>query len=150
MFVRTDDGKMKDVELDKVTKDNYIVPEGEKMCFHVIMEIKQYHPKTGDKISRPRLQKFKAGTFKQLRPNFERQGYDINVLYDPTEYIKEVGEKAEQAKEKAAQMRIETAVKSALAKQEADFQKRIDEAVAAALAKNQQPKEKTEKQHSKG
>ena len=140
MFVRTDDGKMKDVELDKVTKDNYIVPEGEKMCFHVIMEIKQYHPKTGDKISRPRLQKFKAETFKKLRPNFERQGYDINVLYDPTEYIKEVGENARQIKEKAEKNRIETAVKSALAEQEANFQKRIDEAVAAALANKQTKK----------
>lgn len=140
MFVRTDDGKMKDVELDKVTKDNYIVPEGEKMCFHVIMEIKQYHPKTGAKISRPRLQKFKAETFKKLRPNFERQGYDINVLYDPTEYIKEVGENARQIKEKAEKNRIETAVKSALAEQEANFQKRIDEAVAAALANKQTKK----------
>lgn len=140
MFVKTDDGKMKDVEIDKVTKDNYIVPEGEKMCFHVIMEIKQYHPKTGDKISRPRLQKFKAETFKKLRPNFERQGYDINVLYDPTEYIKEVGENARQIKEKAEKNRIETAVKSALAEQEANFQKRIDEAVAAALANKQTKK----------
>lgn len=143
MFVRTDDGKVKDVELDKVTKDNYIVPEGEKMCFHVIMETKQYHPKTGEKISRPRLQKFKAGTFKQLRPNFERQGYDINVLYDPTDYIKEVGENAKKVKEKAAQDRIDTAVKSALAAQEANIKQRIDEAVAAALAKNQ-TKKKTE------
>lgn len=135
MYVRTDDGKMKDVEIEKVTKDNYIVPEGEKMCFHVIMEIKQYHPKTGEKISRPRLQKFKAGAFKQLRPNFERQGYEIIVLYDPTEYIKEVGENAKKAKEKAAQDRINTAVKSALAAQEADIQQRIDEAVTNALAK---------------
>lgn len=138
MFVRTDDGKMKDVEIEKVTKDNYIVPEGEKMCFHVIMEIKQYHPKTGEKISRPRLQKFNVPTFKKLRSNFERQGFEIVVIYDPTEYIKTFGEKIKTANDAARQKAISDAVNKAVAeanaKKDAEIQAAVDAAVKKALS----------------
>lgn len=144
MFVRTEDGTMRDVELTAVNKDNYIVPDGERAFYHVIMENKQYDPKTGAKLSRPRLQKFKAATFKKLRPNFERQGYTLDILYDPTAYIAEVGDNAKKIKATAEQQRIDAAVKKALAEQEATMQERIDAAVKAALAERPKREKKTE------
>lgn len=144
MFVRTDDGTMRDVELTAVNKDNYIVPDGERAFYHVIMENKQYDPKTGAKLSRPRLQKFKAATFKKLRPNFERQGYTLDILYDPTAYIAEVGDNAKKIKATAEQQRIDAAVKKALAEQEETMQQRIDAAVKAVLAERPKKEKKTE------
>lgn len=146
MFVRTEDGTLKDVEIGSITKDNYIVPEGERDCYHVIMENKQFNPKTGDKISRPRLQKFKAVTFKKLRSNFERQGYTLEIVYDPTAYIAEVGDNARKIRANAEQQRINEAVRIALAEQEKTIQARIDKAVAQALAESKKTtrKEKNE------
>ena len=125
----TEDGGRKDVDLSQVTKDNYIVPETEQGFYHVVMEVKQFDPKTGAKISVPRLQ-----TFKKLRDNFERQGYTMEILHDPTEYIKAKGETLAKQRANAAQDSIKAAVAAALAEQEKAFQARIDAAVKAALA----------------
>lgn len=140
MFIKTEDGGRKDVDLSQVTKENYIVSETEKGFYHVVMEVKQYDPKTGAKISVPRLQKFNAPTFKKLRDNFERQGYTMNILYDPTEYIKAKGETFAQQRANAAQDSIKAAVAAALAEQEKVFQARIDAAVKAALAEKKTKK----------
>ena len=134
MFIMTEDGGRKDVDLSQVTKDNYIVPETEQGFYHVVMEVKQFDPKTGAKISVPRLQKFNAQTFKKLRDNFERQGYTMEILHDPTEYIKAKGETLAKQRANAAQDSIKAAVAAALAEQEKAFQARIDAAVKAALA----------------
>ena len=140
MFVKTEDGKQKDVDLLQVTKENYIVPDSEKTFFHVVMEIKKFDANTGARISRPRLQKFDSITFKRLRDNFERQGYTLEILYDPTDYIKEFGGKLQTANAAAQKQRIDAAVKAALAAHEADIQSRIDAAVKAALAEKKAKK----------
>lgn len=140
MFVKTEDGNVRDVELSQVTKENYIVPEGEQGFYHVVMEVKQYDPKNGAKISTPRVQKFNPQTFKKLKDNFERQGYTMVILYDPTEYIKTKGETLAKQKANAEKERIDAAVKSALAAQEKTMQERIDAAVKAALAEKKTKK----------
>ena len=93
MFVKTDDGGKKDVEITAVTKDNYIVPDKEKHLWHVTMEIPTFDPKNGKRISRPKLQKFGAKTFHALRESWEKQGYTITVLHDPTAYLEALAEK---------------------------------------------------------
>ena len=90
MFVKTDDGGKKDVEITAVTKDNYIVPDKEKHLWHVTMEIPTFDPKNGKRISRPKLQKFGAKTFHALRESWDKQGYTITVLHDPTAYLDEL------------------------------------------------------------
>ncbi len=151
MFVRTESGAAKDVDIASVTKENYIVPESEKSLYHVVMENKKYDEKTGVKISRPRLQKFNVPTFKKLRSNFERQGFEIVVIYDPTEYIKTFGEKIKTANDAARQKAISDAVNKAVAeanaKKDAEIQAAVDAAVKKAL-----PEMATKKQsnNSKG
>lgn len=110
--------KEKDVDILKVTAENYIVPDREKHLFHVTMEIKKFDPNTGDRISRPRVQKFNARMFKFLKEKFEKQGYTITVLYDPTEYLKDA-ENAKGNRQKAVrQAEIDAAVAKALAKKD--------------------------------
>ena len=118
----TKDGR--DTPIEKLTPDNYIVPKGEEKDYHAIIEVVQYDPKTGKKISRPRVQKFGRKTFEQsVQASLKKQGYAITILHDPTKWMAEQQEKA--AKTKAEQ---------AAAKAKAD-QEKFDAAVAAAVAK---------------
>lgn len=110
--------KEKDVDILKVTAENYIVPDREKHLFHVTMEIKKFDPNTGDRISRPRVQKFNARMFKFLKEKFEKQGYTITVLYDPTEYLKDAKNAKGNRQKAARQAEIEAAVAKALAKKD--------------------------------
>ena len=118
----TKDGR--DTPIEKVTADNYIVPKGEEKDYHAIIEVVQYDPKTGKKISRPRIQKFGRKTFEQsVMASLKKQGYAITILHNPTQWLAEQKAKAEQAK-------AEQAAAKAKAEQE-----RFDAAVAAAVAK---------------
>ena len=118
----TKDGR--DTPIEKLTPDNYVVPKGEEKDYHAIIEVVQYDPKTGKKLSRPRVQKFGRKAFEQtVQASLKKQGYTITILHDPTQWLAEQKEKA--AKAKAEQ---------AAAKAKAD-QERFDAAVAAAVAK---------------
>ena len=118
----TKDGR--DTPIEKLTPDNYVVPKGEEKDYHAIIEVVQYDPKTGRKISRPRVQKFGRKAFEQsVQASLKKQGYTITILHDPTQWL------AEQ-KEKAAKAKAEQAAVKAKADQE-----RFDAAVAAAVAK---------------
>ena len=117
----TKDGR--DTPIEKLTPENYIVPKGEEKDYHAIIEVVQYDPKTGKKLSKPRVQKFGKKTFEtSVRSSLQKQGYAITILHDPNEWLKEQAEKREQAKKEAA------------AKAKAD-QEKFDAAVAAAVAK---------------
>ena len=50
----TKDGR--DTPIEKLTPDNYIVPKGEEKDYHAVIEVVQYDPKTGRKISKARVQ----------------------------------------------------------------------------------------------
>ena len=118
----TKDGR--DTPIEKLTPDIYVVPKGEEKDYHAIIEVVQYDPKTGKKLSRPRVQKFGRKAFEQtVQASLKKQGYTITILHDPTQWLAEQKEKA--AKAKAEQ---------AAAKAKAD-QERFDAAVAAAVAK---------------
>ena len=118
----TKDGR--DTPIERLTPENYIVPAGEEKDYHAVIEVVQYDPKTGRKISRPRIQKFGRKTFEQsVQASLKKQGYAITILHDPTQWLAEQKEKA--AKAKAEQD---------AAKAKAD-QERFDAAVAAAVAK---------------
>ena len=130
----TKDGR--DTPIEKLTPDNYIVPKGEERSYHAVIEVVQYDPKTGQKLSKPRVQKFGKKQFEaSVKNSLRKQGYTITILHDPNAWIKDQQAKAEKAKaEKAA------------AKAKAE-QERFDAAVAAAVAKAlaERDAEKTEK-----
>ena len=118
----TNDGR--DTPIEKLTADNYIVPKGEERDYHAVIEVVQFDPKTGKRISRPRVQKFGKKIFEaHVLNSLRKQGYTVTILHDPNEWIKEQAAKAEQMKAEA---------KKAQAKAE---QEKFDAAVAAAVAK---------------
>lgn len=120
MFIK--DGR--DVPIEKLTPDNYIVPKGEERYYHAVIEVVQYDQKTGKRLSKPRVQKFGKKLFEtSVLASLRKQGYTITILHDPNAWLKEQAEKAEQAKAEA---------EAAKAKAE---QERFDAAVAAAVAK---------------
>lgn len=118
----TKDGR--DTPIDKLTPDNYIVPKGEEKDYHAVIEVRQFDPKTGNRLSKPRVQKFGKKIFEaHVFDSLRKQGYTVTILHDPNVWLKEQAEKAEQqAKEQA----------EAKAKAE---QEKFDAAVAAAVAK---------------
>ena len=132
----TRDGR--DTPIDRLTAENYIVPKGEERAYHCVIEVVQFDPKTGRRISKPRVQKFGRKIFERsVQSSLQKQGYTITILHDPNEWIKANKEKAE-ANAKAA----------AEAKKKAE-QERFDAAVAAAVAKALADREKAEKKSSK-
>ena len=130
----TKDGR--DVPIEKLTPDNYIVPKGEERSYHCVIEVIQYDPKTGKKISKPRVQKFGKKMFENIvLDTLRKQGYTITILHDPNDWIKEhqakAAEKAKaeaEAKAKAEQEKFDAAVDKAVSE-------KVDAAVAAAVAK---------------
>lgn len=118
----TKDGR--DTAIENLTPENYIVPKGEEMSYHAVIEVVQYDPKTGKKLSKPRVQKFGKKMFEaHVGDSLRKQGYTITVLHDPNVWIKE-----------------QQAVAAAKAKEQAEAkakaeQEKFDAAVAAAVAK---------------
>ena len=118
----TKDGR--DTSIEKLTPDNYIVPKGEEKDYHAVIEVVQFDPKTGKRISRPRVQKFGKKIFEaHVSDSLRKQGYTVTILHDPNVWLKEQAAKREQAAKEAA-----------AAKAKAD-QEKFDAAVAAAVAK---------------
>ena len=118
----TKDGR--DTPIEKLTPENYIVPKGEEKDYHAVIEVRQFDPKTGKRISRPRVQKFGKKIFEaHVSDSLRKQGYTVTILHDPNVWLKEQAAKREQAAKEAA-----------AAKAKAD-QEKFDAAVAAAVAK---------------
>lgn len=108
----------------QLTPENYIVPRGEEQVYHALIEVVQYNQKTGERVSKPRVQKFGKKMFETHVLNcLRKQGYTVTILHDPNKWIKEQQKKVAKAK----------------AEQEADKaqadQEKFDAAVAAAVAK---------------
>lgn len=55
--------------------------------FHTRIEVKQFNASTGERLSKPRLQMFEAKGFSNMLDGLQRQGFTVDVLYDPTEYL---------------------------------------------------------------
>lgn len=128
----TKDGR--DTPIEKLTPENYIVPKGEEKDYHAVIEVVQFDPKTGKRISRPRVQKFGKKIFEaHVSDSLRKQGYTVTILHDPNVWLKEQAAKREQAVKEAA-----------AAKEQADKEK-FDAAVAAAVAKALAEREAAEK-----
>lgn len=118
----TKDGR--DTAIEKLTADNYVVPKGEERFYHAVIEVKQFDPKTGKRLSTPRVQKFGKKIFEaSVLANLKKQGYDVTILHNPNDWIRE-----QQAKT-AEQERAEAEAKAKAEKE------KFDAAVAAAVAK---------------
>lgn len=125
----TKDGR--DTPIERLTPDNYIVPKGEERAYHAVIEVKQFDPKTGKRISTPRVQKFGKKAFEShIANSLRKQGYEILILHDPNAWIKDQQAKAAElakaeaeAKEKAEQEKFDAAVAAAVAKALADREK---------------------------
>lgn len=158
MLVKLIDGRVKDVPVTEVTKENYIVPKGQEKLYHCIIEVRKFDPNTGVRLSTPRLQKFGIKTFEgNIYEGLRKQGYEVTILHNPNEYLAEENAKkiaeeeqkakdAEQAKiaeaEAQKQAEIDKAVKEALAKQKAEYEKKLAE---MSKPKDDAPTEETAK-----
>lgn len=124
----------KDVALDALTPDTYIVPKGEERCYHLIQEVEQYDQKTGAKISRPRLQKYGRKAFDSVVRNaLIKQGYKFTILHDPKAYDAKLADR-KAAAEAEAKAKAEAEKKAAEEKAAAE-KKAFEDAVAAEVAK---------------
>ena len=113
----TKDGK--DVDIIKIDADNYKVPAGEEHLYHVKIEVKKFNPDSGARMSRPRIQIFGAKEYETtVKNDLVRQGYTLDVLHNPTEWLKQ----QEAAKAKAAEQTAADRKKAAEEKAAADAQ----------------------------
>lgn len=133
----TKDGR--DTPIEKLTPDNYIVPKGEEKDYHAVIEVRQFDPKTGNRLSKPRVQKFGKKIFEaHVGDSLRKQGYTVTILHDPNVWMKEQAAKAEQqakeqaeAKAKAEQEKFDAAVAAAVAKALAEQQAQQEQAAKA-------------------
>ena len=80
----------RDLPIEQITSENYVVPRGEEMVYHVKIEVKQFNSKTGERISRPRIQKFGMKIWESsVRDSLRKQGYTMEILHDPNTWISE-------------------------------------------------------------
>lgn len=137
------EGKTKDVTIENVTPENYIVPDNEKHLYHTVIEVKKFDSETGKRLSIPRVQKFGKKMYENaIADNLKKQGYTIIVLHDPNAWL---AEQAEVNKAKAAE-RAEAQAKAkqvAEAKAAEENEKAIAAAVAKALAEQAEANQKT-------
>lgn len=92
MVYRTD-------QLDQLNESNYVCPQDEVELYHVIQEVKEFNPKTGQRISVPMLQKYKRKTFElDILPRLPRLGYTLRIVFDPVKYESTISEAGRAAK----------------------------------------------------
>lgn len=77
----------KDLPITEVTKDNYAVPAGEEQVFHARIEVKKFDSNSGERQSIPRIQKFGPKSFKTVLSNLKKQGFAVDILHDPSEFL---------------------------------------------------------------
>lgn len=139
-----------DRPIEKLTPENYIVPKGEEMDYHAVIEVRQFDPKTGNRISKPRVQKFGKKIFEaHVGDSLRKQGYTVTILHDPNVWFKEQFEKAEQqakeqaeAKAKAEQEKFDAAVAAAVAKALAEQKAQQEQAETEQAKEQEEPAKK--------
>lgn len=124
-----------------VTTDNYIVPKGEEDTYHCIIEQKQFNPTSGKRISKPRIQKFDAKMFPSLIRNLRQQGWDVEIIHDPTEFLREREAKRREMQEMTYQQRQEAEKKRKAAEREALKKELLAELKAMGMLKTSAQKE---------
>lgn len=77
-----------------MTKDTYEVPANEKHLYHVKQELTEFDRSTGKRMSRPVIQKYGKRMFERVvYDDLKAQGYTIEVLHDPNEWLKDEAER---------------------------------------------------------
>lgn len=146
----------RDLPLSEITAENYLVPKGEELFFHTMIDQSRYSPDTGKKISVERIQIFGRNEFPERKRDLEKQRYTVTILHNPNEWVKEqsilqekmkkdMEEKMETARREAEEKRLEDErlLKEA---EEIRRQKEIEEAIKQGIAeaKAKEEKEKAE------
>ena len=109
----------KDVPILEVNAANYIVPQGEEGAYHCRIEQLQFSPSDGRRLSRPRIQKFEPKSWPIVKRNLQQQGWTIDVLYDPTEWLAKENEKAQMTLAERERLAQEAKAKERAAMKEA-------------------------------
>ena len=135
MLVKYKDG-MKDVPLYEVTAENYIVPDGEEGTYHCRIEQRQFNPNTGERLSRPFIQKFPAKMWPALLRNLKQQGWTVDILHDPTEFNRKEEEKRRLTSAQRAKAAQEAEARRKKAEREAMKKSIIEELVKEGLIKD--------------
>ena len=131
----------KDVPIVEVTAENYIVPRGEEDTYHCKIEQTQFNPRNGKRLSKPRIQKFDAKMYAQVARNLRQQGWDIEVLYDPSEFLAEREAKRAEMRDLTFKQRQEMEAKRKQAERQALKDEILAELHAAGMLKKPtQPK----------
>jgi hypothetical protein len=125
----------KDVPIVEVTAENYIVPRGEEDTYHCKIEQTQYNPRNGKRLSRPRIQKFESKMYPSVARNLRQQGWDIEVLYDPTEFLAEREAKRAEMRDLTFKQRQELEAKRKEAERKALKEEILAELHAAGMLK---------------
>jgi hypothetical protein len=125
----------KDVPIVEVTAENYIVPRGEEDTYHCKIEQTQYNPRNGKRLSRPRIQKFESKMYPSIARNLRQQGWDIEVLYDPTEFLAEREAKRAEMRDLTFKQRQELEAKRKAAERQALKEEILAELHAAGMLK---------------
>jgi hypothetical protein len=125
----------KDVPIVEVTAENYIVPRGEEDTYHCKIEQTQYNPRNGKRLSRPRIQKFESKMYPSVARNLRQQGWDIEVLYDPTEFLAEREAKRAELRDLTFKQRQELEAKRKAAERQALKEEILAELHAAGMLK---------------
>ena len=125
----------KDVPIVEVTAENYIVPRGEEDTYHCKIEQTQYNPRNGKRLSRPRIQKFESKMYPSVARNLRQQGWDIEVLYDPTEFLAEREAKRAEMRDLTFKQRQELEAKKKAAERQALKEEILAELHAAGMLK---------------
>lgn len=116
MVYRTD-------QLDQLNESNYVCPQDEVKLYHVVQEVKEFNPKTGQRISVPVLQKYKQKTFElDILPRLPRLGYTLRVVFDPVKYestISEARRAAALAARAEAKMKADEELREQIRREEA-------------------------------
>lgn len=82
------------MDIIKMTKDTYEVPANEKHLYHVKQELTEFDRSTGKRMSRPVIQKYGKRMFESVvYDDLKAQGYTIEVLHDPNEWLKAEAER---------------------------------------------------------
>ena len=72
-------------EAIKAGKEIYTFPAHEKDLYHVRMSLKNsFDPQTGKPTTKPFIQKFDQKMWHVLYDTYVAQGYNLEILYDPT------------------------------------------------------------------
>lgn len=134
----------KDVPILEVTAANYIVPQGEEGTYHCRIEQQQFNPQDGRRLSRPRIQKFEAKSFPSVKRNLLQQGWVIDVLYDPTDFLNKQKEQAQLSAAERQRLAEEAKAKERAAMKEALKAEILAELKEAGAIKSEESGDKKE------